>query len=63
MNTFGTNHIQLGDIVTIDYQVTPNNNPSEVSAIAPPDKKFIVYKIDMQKAVNNLQNTLFLVEV
>lgn len=63
MNTFGTNHIQLGDIVTIDYQVTPNNNPSEVNAIAPPDKKFIVYKIDMQKAVNNLQNTLFLVEV
>lgn len=58
VNVFGTQHVQLGDIVTIDYQ-----DESGMDILTSNTTRFVVYNIEQSKQGSNLTNTLHLAEV
>jgi hypothetical protein len=49
--------IQLGDIVTLDYE------ENTVSQVSDPLSRFVVYNIDYSRSSNGPEMTLFLSEV
>lgn len=57
IETFGTPHLQLGDIININY-----NLPEGVDLVDP-SKQFIISGIETSRSQNNLQMTLKVVEV
>jgi hypothetical protein len=59
VNTFATQTVQLGDIVSFNY-TDPN---SGIDVIAPTTMKFVVYNISYQKSSQGLSTTLYVVEV
>ena len=62
VNVFGMSQIQLGDILTVDYQVNPTG-ATEMEAITNKDKKFVTYQVDYNKTPDGTTSTIFLVEV
>jgi hypothetical protein len=57
VNTFGTPHLQLGDIVEINYK-----NSDNIDIVAPSSTRFVVYNIQYQKS-NDVTTTVYLAEV
>lgn len=57
VSTFGTQHLQLGDIVTINY-VNDGMN-----IISPTTTRYVVYNIENQKSNNQYSMTVHLAEV
>jgi hypothetical protein len=58
MTTFGTQMIQLGDLVNISY-----TNPEGINVIADIDTKFVVYNIEYGRTSSGTNMTLYLAEV
>ena len=58
MTTFGTQMIQLGDLVNISY-----TNPEGISVIADVDTRFVVYNIEYGRTSSGTNMTLYLAEV
>lgn len=58
IETFGTQHLQLGDIVSLYYKDNQGN-----PIISDDDKKFVVYSIAYSKSLDKLSNTVYLSEV
>jgi hypothetical protein len=58
VNVFAVPHLQLGDIVTINYVDESGQYP-----VAPPTKRFVVYNIQYQKGNGQFANTVHLAEV
>jgi hypothetical protein len=58
VNTFGTQNIQLGDIVTMNYK-----DQNGMDLVAPASTRFVVYNIDQTKDGSGVTNTLYLAEV
>jgi hypothetical protein len=58
INTFGTQSVQLGDIVTMNYK-----DEFGMDLVAPASTRFVVYNIDQTKDGSGVTNTLFLAEV
>jgi len=61
-NLFGVSHMQLGDIVKVDYKVKPTD-AEEIEAVANKDKHFVVYQFDYTKTTDGINTTAYLVEV
>jgi hypothetical protein len=57
MTTFGTQLMQLGDIVTVNYK------KDETDVITSPDKQFVVYNIEYKRTLNTPEMTVYLAEV
>ena len=57
VTAFGVPHLQLGDIVNIDYK------SSDVDIVANSSTRFAVYNIEHQKSSGSIQTTLYLAEV
>lgn len=57
MDLFGTQTLQLGDIVNINYTA------DEMNMIADPTKRFVVYSIDYQRRGDGAKMTVYLSEV
>jgi hypothetical protein len=55
---FGMPHLQLGDLVEIDYK-----SAEGVDQIASPNKRFVVYHIEHSRSVTDLSTSVFLSEV
>lgn len=58
INTFATQHLQLGDIVTIDYK-----NTDGIYLVSNPSDRFIVYNIENQKQGTDSSMTVYLAEI
>lgn len=58
INTFATPHIQLGDIVEVNYK-----SDAGVDIIAPETTRFVVYNIESSKSNEQYTNTVYLAEV
>jgi hypothetical protein len=58
INTFGTQHLQLGDIVQLNYK-----DSNGVDLVAPESTRFVVYNIEQSKENSGVTNTLYLAEV
>lgn len=58
INTFGTQHVQLGDIVQLNYK-----DFNGVDLVAPETTRFVVYNIEQSKDSSGITNTLYLAEV
>lgn len=58
VSTFGTQMVQLGDIVNIYYK-----NEDGVDVIAPENKDFVVYNIEYRRSFDQINTTLYLTEV
>ncbi len=58
VNTFATQHLQLGDIITIDYK-----NNEGVYVIGDPSKRYVIYNIEYQKQGNGSNMTIYLAEI
>ncbi len=61
-NVFGVSHMQLGDIVRVDYDVQPTE-AKPMEAITSKDKDFVVYQFDYTKTLDGINTTVYLVEV
>jgi hypothetical protein len=61
-NVFGVSHMQLGDIVRVDYNVQPTET-QPMEAITSKDKDFVVYQFDYAKTLDGINTTAYLVEV
>jgi len=61
-NVFGVSHMQLGDIVRVDYDVQPTE-AQPMEAITSKDKDFVVYQFDYAKSLDGITTTAYLVEV
>ena len=61
-NVFGVSHMQLGDIVRVDYDVQPTE-AQPMEAITSKDKDFVVYQFDYAKTLDGINTTAYLVEV
>ena len=61
-NLFGVSHMQLGDIVKVDYKVKPTD-AEEMEAVTNKDKNFVVYQFDYAKTPDGINTTAYLVEV
>ena len=61
-NLFGVSHMQLGDIVKVDYKVKPTD-AQEMEAVTNKDKNFVVYQFDYSKTTDGINTTAYLVEV
>ena len=61
-NLFGVSHMQLGDIVKVDYKVKPTD-AEEIEAVTNKDKRFVVYQFDYTKTTDGINTTAYLVEV
>lgn len=57
IQTFGTPHLQLGDIVTINYTLPDND------LFIDPDKKFVISEISYSRTSGGISNSLKVVEV
>jgi hypothetical protein len=57
VSAFGVPHLQLGDIVNINYK------SSDVDIVANSSTRFAVYNIEHQKSSGSIQTTLYLAEV
>jgi hypothetical protein len=57
VNTFATPHIQLGDIVTLDYR------DNGLDIISPDSTRYVVYNIENQKSSDQYNMTIHLAEV
>jgi hypothetical protein len=57
VSAFGVPHLQLGDIVNINYK------SSDVDIVADSSTRFAVYNIEHQKSSGSIQTTLYLAEV
>lgn len=57
VSTFATPHLQLGDIVTINYQ------DSGIDIVSPENTRFVVYNIENQKSSGSVYTTVHLAEV
>lgn len=60
INSFATNNLQLGDIVTIDYKDAQGQG---INIIAPESKRFVIYNMEYAKSLGELSTTIYLVEV
>jgi len=60
LNLFGTNNMQIGDIVNIDYK---DQQGLGIDIISPQDKRFVVYNIEYKKSFQGIETTAYLVEV
>jgi len=58
VQTFGTPHLQLGDIVEIDYK-----DSSETNEISAKDSRFVVYNIEYIRNTNGPETRVYLSEV
>jgi hypothetical protein len=58
VKTFGTPHLQLGDIVEFYYK-----DKTEKDQVAPQSKKFVVYSIDYSRSAAGLDSTVYVSEV
>lgn len=58
MNTFATPHLQLGDIVEINYK---DSNGMDI--LAPSTTRFVVYNIEKSKEGGSATDTIYLAEV
>jgi hypothetical protein len=65
VNLFGMSHLQLGDIVDVDYSVVPANSPNDakLDTLSSKDKRYLAYQIQMTKGVQGANQTVYLVEV
>ena len=61
IETFGTPHLQLGDLVTIDYRF-PEQNNQEGTLFVEKDKKFVITEIFYSRAASGIRNRLRMVE-
>jgi hypothetical protein len=61
-NLFGVSHMQLGDIVRVDYEVQPTE-AQPMEAVTSKDKNFVVYQFDYTKTLDGINTTAYLVEV
>ena len=61
IETFGTPHIQLGDLLTINYRF-PEQNNKQGTLFVEPDKKFIVTEIFYSRSASGIRNRLRMVE-
>lgn len=61
IETFGTPHLQLGDLVTIDYTF-PEQNNQEGTLFVNKDKKFVITEIFYSRAASGIRNRLRMVE-
>jgi hypothetical protein len=57
MVVFGTPHIQLGDVVNIDY------NSDGIDIISDVNTRYVVYNIEYQKNNGSVSTTIHLAEV
>jgi len=58
VSVFGMPHLQLGDLVEIDYQ-----SLDKVNQIAKPGKRFVVYHIEYSRNISDISTNVFLSEV
>lgn len=58
LTTFATPHVQLGDIVTINYK-----NNEQFDAVAPTTTRFVVYAIEYTKSDAEASHKIYLAEV
>jgi len=61
VETFGTPHIQLGDLLTINYRF-PEQNDKAGTLFVEPDKKFVVTEIFYSRSASGIRNRLRMVE-
>jgi len=54
---FGVPHVQLGDIVTVDY------SSNEIDVVVDNQTRFVVYNIEYQKSSGSVSTTIHLAEV
>lgn len=57
VSVFGVPHLQLGDIITINYK------KDNVDVISDENIRYVVYNIECQKSNNSLETTIHLAEV
>jgi hypothetical protein len=57
METFGTSHLQLGDIVKIRY------NLPDGDMLIDPNKKFVISEIFYSRSVSDVRNRIGVIEV
>jgi hypothetical protein len=57
METFGTSHLQLGDIVKIRY------NLPDGDILIDPNKKFVISEIFYSRSVSDVRNRIGVIEV
>jgi len=57
VTVFGTPHLQLGDIVNLNYK------SSGIDIVTPPTTRFVVYNIEYQKSSGSVSTTIHLAEV
>jgi hypothetical protein len=58
VSVFGMPHLQLGDILEIDFKTEEG-----VDDIAPPGKRFVIYNIEYARSAQDVQMSVFLSEV
>jgi hypothetical protein len=61
IETFGTPHIQLGDLLTVNYRF-PEQNNQEGTIFVDIDKKFVVTEIFYSRSASGIRNRLRMVE-
>ena len=61
---FGLPNVQLGDIVSIDYNASKNYDSGEgFNEIADIEKRFVVYHIEYARSMAGLENTIYVTEI
>jgi hypothetical protein len=58
ISPFGLQHVELGDIFTLDYKVLDS-----IDAVSDENKKFVTYQVDYSKNESGLTMSMYLVEV
>lgn len=58
VNTFGTENMQLGDIIKLSYV-----NYDGLSPVAPKDSRFVIYQIEYNRKEDGISSTMYLAEV
>jgi hypothetical protein len=61
IETFGTPHVQLGDLLTVNYRF-PEQNNQQGTIFVETDKKFVVTEIFYSRSASGIRNRLRMVE-